>query len=74
MVDESVFYSAMSKTELAMLYAPDLKPYIARRRLSKWIRINSELLGELKARGYTERLTMLTTAHVRLIVKYLGEP
>ncbi|NDV83356.1 DUF4248 domain-containing protein [Bacteroides sp. 51] len=64
----------MSKTELAVLYAPALKPYIARRRLNKWIRINEELLHELTAHGYTERLSMLTTAHVQLIVKYLGEP
>jgi hypothetical protein len=34
-MDESVFYGAMSKTKLAMLYAPDLKPHVARKRLNK---------------------------------------
>ena len=73
-LENELYYGAMSKTELAALYAPDLKPYIARRRLNKWIGKNEELLRELKTRGYTERLTMLTTAHVQLIIRYLGEP
>jgi hypothetical protein len=73
-MDGSIFYGAMSKTDLAQLYGPNLKPYIARRRLNKWITTNEELLRELQARGYTDRLRQLTTAQVRLIVKHLGEP
>jgi hypothetical protein len=73
-MDESNFYGAMPKMELAMLYAPDLKPYVARKRLNKWIVRNGTLLRELHERGYTARLQQLTTAHVRLIVKHLGEP
>jgi hypothetical protein len=64
----------MSKTDLAQLYAPNLQPHVARKRLNKWIRKNEKLLLELQARGYTGRLQQLTTAHVRLIVKHLGEP
>ena len=74
MMDESMYYGAMSKTELALLYAPNLKPHTARKRLSKWIRINNELQSRLTAKGYTERLQQLTTAQVRLIVEHLGEP
>lgn len=73
-LEEELYYGAMSKTELAVLYAPELKPYIARRRLNKWIKRNEKLFCELKLRGYTERLTMLTTAHVQLVIRYLGEP
>jgi len=69
-----MYYGAMSKTELALLYAPNLKPETARKRLNKWIRINSELQNRLTTKGYTERLQQLTTAQVRLIVKHLGEP
>lgn len=73
-MEEELYYGAMSKTELAMLYAPELKPYIARRRLNRWIRRNTALWIELTGKGYTERLRMLTTGQVRLIVRYLGEP
>lgn len=69
-----MFYGAMSKIDLAVLYAPELKPYVARRRLNKWIRRNETLFHELTVRGYTERLAMLTTGHVQLIVRHLGEP
>lgn len=72
--EESLYYGAMAKTELAMLYAPNLKPHIARRRLMKWLKKNEALLDELTKRGYTERLQQLTTAQVRLIIAYLGEP
>ena len=72
--EESMYYGAMLKIELAVLYAPNLKPDIARRRLTKWIGKNKALLAELTKRGYTERLQYFTTAQVRLIVEYLGEP
>jgi hypothetical protein len=69
-----MFYGAMPKTELAMLYAPNLKPHVARKRLNRWIAKSETLLRELRKRGYTEHLQQLTTAQVRLIVIHLGEP
>ena len=69
-----MYYGAMTKTELALLYAPNLKPHTARKRLGKWIGKSEKLLAELTKRGYTERLQQLTTAQVRLIVEHLGEP
>ena len=74
MQDELFFYGSMSRTELAMLYAPGLKPDNARRKLNLWIRRNEELLARLTKRGYTQRLRHFTTGQVRLIMKYLGEP
>ncbi|NDV58068.1 DUF4248 domain-containing protein [Bacteroides sp. 519] len=63
-----------SKTELALLYLPDMKPATARRNLREWIDANKELTGELEKSGYRRNNTRFTPHQVSLIFKYLGEP
>ncbi len=64
----------MSKSELAMAYAPDLTLQGAVNRLMAWIRHNPELTEALTRTGYRKTQKMLTSLQVRTIVSYLGEP
>lgn len=64
----------MSKSELAMAYAPNLTTQGAVNRLMDWIRHNPELMEELKRTGYRKQQKMLTSYQVRIIFSYLGEP
>jgi hypothetical protein len=57
------------RTELAQLYAPDLQPESAYRRLMKWLRLNPRL-RHLAA----QRERSFSPAQVAKIVKVLGEP
>ena len=54
--------------ELAILYAPDLTPESAGKRLSSWIRFNP------KQSGWKKGQRVLTPLQVRIIIQYLGEP
>ncbi len=64
----------MSKSELAMAYAPNLTVQGAVNRLMDWIRRNSELTDALYRTGYRKQQKMLTSLQVRTICSYLGEP
>lgn len=64
----------MSKSELAMAYAPNLTPQGAVNRLMDWIRHNPELLDALEHTGYRKQQKLLTSLQVRIIFSYLGEP
>ena len=64
----------MSKSELALAYAPNLTPQSAVNRLMDWIHRNPELMGALDRSGYRKQQKMLTSYQVRLIFSYLGEP
>lgn len=57
------------RTELAQLYAPDLLPQGAYRRLMRWMKANPQL-------NYLTRIhrRTFTPAQVAKIVKELGEP
>jgi hypothetical protein len=67
-------YVAMTKSELAQLYAPDLTPHSAVNRLMAWIAGNRALVRALDRTGYTKHCKLLQPCQVALIVKYLGEP
>lgn len=60
--------------ELAMLYAEDITPTSATKRLSNWIQQNSKLQEELAETGWHKGQRVLTPLQVQTIVKYLGEP
>jgi hypothetical protein len=64
----------MSKSELAMAYAPNLTTQAAVNRLMDWIHRNPELMGALERSGYRKQQKLLTSYQVRLIFSYLGEP
>ena len=64
----------MSKTELAMAYAPFLTQQGAVNRLMQWIHHNPELVEALDRTGYRRTQKLLTSLQVRTIVSYLGEP
>lgn len=65
---------SMSKTELAMAYAPNLTVQAAVNRLMQWIRHNPELAEDLRHTGYRKTQKLFTSLQVRTIVSYLGEP
>lgn len=60
--------------ELAILYAPDLTPESAGKRLSSWIRFNPKLTHELQESGWKKGQRVLTPLQVGIIIQYLGEP
>lgn len=66
--------TAMTKRELAQLYAPNLTPRAAVNRLRAWIDRHPILTAELARCGYRKTARLLTGKQVRLILTYLGEP
>ena len=64
----------MSKSELAMAYAPNLTVQGAVNRLMDWIHHNPELTESLLRTGYRKSQKLLTSLQVRIIFDYLGEP
>jgi hypothetical protein len=69
MTDETFVIRAYGKSELAMMYFPDLSKETAIRKLRLWLSVNPRLrkLISKKLRSYTPK-------QVRLIVEELGEP
>ena len=57
------------KTELAMMYAPELTESGAWKRLKQWFRVNPRLRCMLRVPGHT-----FTPRQVRKIVEEVGEP
>ena len=64
----------LSKSELAMAYAPNLTVQGAVNRLMQWIRHNPELAEALERTGYRKTQKLFTSLQVRTIISYLGEP
>lgn len=62
------------RTELALLYNPDMSPEGAYRRLRKWISVYPNLENELMRRGKRPKARVYTPAQVQAIVDALGEP
>ncbi len=60
--------------ELAILYAPDLTPESAAKRLSTWVKLNEELTRALQQAGWRRGQRVLTPLQVQRITEYLGEP
>lgn len=72
--DLNFVVAAMSKHELAMLYAPNLTPHAAVNRLMNWINLHPTLSSELPKTGYRKTSKLFSPQQVALIVEYLGEP
>ena len=65
---------ALSWKELALLYAPRLKPKSAVRRLKLWV-LKHEILHEsLIVNGWDEQRRVLTPQEVKIIFRFLGRP
>ena len=63
------------RTELALLYSPELNPESAFRRLKRWIIRSPQLSEQLVHQGkLCSSSRTFTPAQVRLIVEMLGEP
>ena len=60
---------AYGKSELAMMYAPELTESGAWKKLKRWMKINPRLRHLLKSSGNT-----FTPKQIRRIVDELGEP
>lgn len=60
--------------ELAVLYAPDLTPHSASKRLTQWIVINKELHERMIRSGWAKGCRILSPLQVGIIVDSLGEP
>ena len=60
--------------ELAILYAPDLTPESAAKRLTAWVNVNPALPQALKVGGWRKGQRVLTPLQVKTIVDYIGEP
>ena len=62
------------KSELALLYLPDVTPNAARRTLNAWITVSPGLSERLHQTGLSASAHYYTPAQVRMIVEALGEP
>lgn len=65
---------AYTKQELARMYAPELTPKSAGKRLCQWIKLCRPLWEELIRTGYKPLQRILNPMQVELIFRYLGEP
>jgi hypothetical protein len=74
MEEEKFKMRCYSKSELATLYFPVLQAPSAVRKLMRWIRRCIGLMEKLLAVGYQAENRTFSSAEVRLIVGYLGEP
>ena len=66
-------YKERGRTELALLYNPQLSPKAAWKKLKNWIDLCKPLSDELRQLGYTGRQRIFTPRQVSRIVYYLGE-
>lgn len=65
---------SFGRTELALLYCPDITPGRAWRKLQQWIALYPGLTEQLRQHGYTGKSRSFTPAQVGLIIEALGEP
>lgn len=62
------------KSELAMMYFPDVSKETASRNFRRWIKHCAPMVKELEALGYDKNRQYLVKTEVEIIVKHLGEP
>ena len=67
-------YRSYSVGQLAQIYYPYISPKSATRSLSRYIAVDTDLLGKLLAVGYHKGIRILTPAMVALIVQSMGSP
>lgn len=74
-IEESKFVlREYTKTELALLYCPQMKVESATRKLNRWIRGNEPLMEALNRIGLHPKRWSYSAREVSLIVQYLGAP
>jgi len=64
----------ISKTELAMLYFPNISSESARQSFRRRLISYPDLTRELDAAHYNKFCHLLTPKQVAIIISYLGEP
>lgn len=64
----------ITKSELALLYAPNLTSHAAVNRLMKWLKKSPETMAALHDSGYEHRQKVFTPQQVGIIFDFLGEP
>ena len=69
MTDETFTIRAYGKSELAMMYFPDLSKETAMKKLRFWLSVNTRL-RHLINRNFRK----FTPKEVRLIIEEIGEP
>ncbi|MCR5314005.1 MAG: DUF4248 domain-containing protein [Bacteroidaceae bacterium] len=69
-----MFTPTVSKSELAMQYAPELTPKAAVNRLMSWLQRDEQTMNALRNAGYTPRQHVFTSRQVQIIYGFLGEP
>ena len=65
---------AYGRTELALLYFPNLTAQAAYRKLQYWIDVYPGLRTNLLEHGYQVRGRMFLPVHVKMIFDAIGEP
>lgn len=74
MKEQEMVVRCYPKSELALLYFPELSADSAVRRLMRWIKRCTGLTDELLKLDYRPACHSFSAREVRLIVHYLGEP
>lgn len=67
-------FRTYKKSELAMMYFPDVSKATASRNFRRWVTRCTPMTMELEAMGYDKNRQYLLKAEVEVIVKHLGEP
>ena len=62
------------RTELALIYSPDITPGAAWRKLRRWIDASPGLTDRLAQSGYNPSRRSFTPVQVQLIVEAVGLP
>ncbi len=66
--------TALSKSELAWQYSPDLSQAAALNRLRRWMEGDRDLMAALTNAGYRPQQRILTAKQVAIVYDYIGEP
>ena len=62
------------RSELALMYSPDIEKISAWRKLKTWIDRSPGLWEKLEKNGYTTSQRIFTPVQVEIIVGAIGEP
>lgn len=74
MSNQSFAIKEYGRTELALLYCPEVKPDSAWKRLRRWMEFHPTLMSRLHSLGYNDRQRSFTPLQTAAIVDALGEP
>ncbi|MBR5351627.1 MAG: DUF4248 domain-containing protein [Prevotella sp.] len=74
MKNDEFVIRAYGRSELALLYSPDISAMAAYKRLCRWIAHYPGLQEQLERVGHSSHSRQYTPMQVKLIVEALGEP